>query len=178
MDEGSKRQKKKEDFVIERVYIPLMNGSKKHFKLNKKLGSGAYGDIYLGYVDQINETEITEPVAIKIGTAAGRNMLMREAKVYELFNNEYAGIPRMYGHGIDGDCYVMIMETLSSSLQDLLTESIFPLKAVLIVAVQALAHLEYIHSKSHIHGDLKPSNFLLGTVAKKKSSVHNRLWSC
>jgi len=92
---------------------------------------------------------------------------MREAKVYELFNNEYAGIPRIYGHGLDGDCYVMIMETLSSSLQDLLTESIFPLKAVLIVAVQALAHLEYIHSKSHIHGDLKPSNFLLGSSNKR-----------
>lgn len=36
------------------------------------------------------------------------------------------------------------------------------LKTVLMVALQTLDRLEYLHKSELLHGDVKPSNFLLG----------------
>lgn len=74
------------------------------------------------------------------------------------------------------------MEVLGQSLQDLLTQYHYTECAVVNIAIQAVRHhsahlpsltrrqinhLEYIHSKHYIHGDIKPSNLLVGTGAPR-----------
>jgi len=61
----------------------------------------------------------------------------------------------------------MVMQLLSISLSDLMTEFEMSVKTVLLLADQMIQHLEYIHSKHIIHGDLKPSNFLMGRGEKR-----------
>lgn len=138
------------------------------YRLGRKIGSGSFGDIYLG--TNINSRQ---EVAIKLECVQTNHpQLHIEAKFYKMMQSG-VGIPSIKWCGTEGDYNVLVMELLGPSLEDLFNfcSRKFSLKTVLLLADQLINRIEYIHSKNFIHRDVKPDNFLMG-LGKKGNLVY------
>ncbi|EAR92033.1 casein kinase (macronuclear) [Tetrahymena thermophila SB210] len=152
----------------------------KNYKIVKKLGSGAFGEIFLAINRQNGEE-----YAVKVEEANSRHpQIMFEAKLYNYLNNgsssesglnnsisgtsSYSssdkGIPRVYFCGQDQGYNIMVMDLLGESLEDLFVKvgRKFSLKTVLMLVDQMIQRIEFMHSRNFLHRDIKPDNFLMG----------------
>jgi serine/threonine protein kinase len=139
----------------------------------QKIGSGSFGDIYLGM-----DLTTNEEVAVKLEHVKSRHpQLAYEYKLYRIFASSKSvttgGIPNVRWFGREGEYNVMVMDLLGPSLEDLFAycDRKFSLKTVLMIADQLIARIEYIHAKNYLHRDIKPDNFLVG-LGKKQHIVH------
>jgi serine/threonine protein kinase len=145
------------------VYI----GSQYKILINKKLGSGSFGDIYLGL-----NLKTKEEVAIKLELADSRTpQLNYESKILKFLQGG-EGFPIVQFFGIVGIFNVMIIDLLGPTLEDQFNKCNrhFSLKTVLMLALQMLNRIEFLHSRHFIHRDIKPENFLTG-FGKKKQEI-------
>ena len=136
------------------------------YKIGKKLGSGAFGEVYLA-----TDVKTGEEAALKIESNKTKHpQLIYEAKLLRMMKGK--GIPEMKGVIIEGDYNIMIMQLLGPSLEELFNywKRIFSLKTVLMLAIQMLERIELVQNNHFIHRDMKPDNFLIGH--KKPSYIY------
>ncbi|CAD5174155.1 unnamed protein product [Musa acuminata subsp. malaccensis] len=129
------------------------------FRLGRKIGSGSFGEIYLGTNIQTNEE-----VAIKLENVKTKHpQLLYESKLYRILQGG-TGIPNVKWYGVEGDYNVLVIDLLGPSLEDLFSfcSRKLSLKTVLMLADQMINRVEFVHSKSFLHRDIKPDNFLVG----------------
>ena len=129
------------------------------WKLQKKVGSGAFGEIYKAINLQSNEE-----VAVKLEPSKTKfPQLYYEAKLYKIYNGA-VGLPKIYYFGVSGDFNVLVIDLLGPSLEDLFEycRRKFTLKTVLMIAIQMLQRIEFVHQNGFLHRDIKPDNFLIG----------------
>ncbi|EAL51973.1 casein kinase, putative [Entamoeba histolytica HM-1:IMSS-B] len=137
------------------------------YRLVKKLGSGSFGDIYMG-VNTFNEEE---EVAIKMESTKARCPQLRyEYNLYKILmetgesGTKATGIPAVKWWGMQDDWNLMVMELLGPSLEDLFTYCgrKFSLKTTIMLADQCIKRIQEVHDRFFIHRDIKPDNFVMG----------------
>ncbi|KAG6782117.1 hypothetical protein POTOM_011505 [Populus tomentosa] len=138
------------------------------FRLGRKIGSGSFGQIYLGTNIQTNEE-----VAIKLENVKTRHpQLLYESKLYKMLQGG-TGIPNVKWSGVEGDYNILVMDLLGPSLEDLFNfcNRKLSLKTVLMLADHMINRVEFVHSKSFLHRDIKPDNFLMG-LGRRANQVY------
>ncbi|XP_072995300.1 casein kinase 1-like protein 2 [Typha latifolia] len=138
------------------------------FRLGRKIGSGSFGEIYLGTNIQTNEE-----VAIKLENVKTKHpQLLYESKLYRILQGG-TGISNVRWFGVEGDYNVLVMDLLGPSLEDLFNfcNRKLSLKTVLMLADQMINRVEFVHSKSFLHRDIKPDNFLMG-LGRRANQVY------
>ncbi|XP_031271149.1 casein kinase 1-like protein 10 isoform X1 [Pistacia vera] len=138
------------------------------FKLGRKIGSGSFGELYLGV-----NVQSGEEVAVKLESVKTKHpQLHYESKLYMLLQGG-TGIPHLKWFGVEGEYNVMVIDLLGPSLEDLFNycNRKFTLKTVLMLADQLINRVEYMHSRGFLHRDIKPDNFLMG-LGRKSNQVY------
>lgn len=146
--------------------MDLVVGGK--YKLVRKIGSGSFGELYLGITIQNGEE-----VAVKLESVKTRHpQLHYESKLYMLLQGG-SGVPHLKWFGVEGDYSIMVIDLLGPSLEDLFNycNRKFTLKTVLMLADQLISRVEYMHSRGFLHRDIKPDNFLMG-LGRKANQVY------
>ncbi|ODV87713.1 hypothetical protein CANARDRAFT_173629 [[Candida] arabinofermentans NRRL YB-2248] len=153
-----------------------------HYQIAQKIGEGSFGIIFKGY-DLLRDNQ---PVAIKFESRKSEAPQLRdEFKAYKILNNainkyisngpendlhhylSIEGIPKVYYFGQEGYYNILIIQLLGPSLEDLFEwcGRRFSIKTVAQVAKQMIQRIQFVHENDLIYRDIKPDNFLIGSVA-------------
>jgi serine/threonine protein kinase/Tol biopolymer transport system component len=132
-----------------------------HYQIQKKLGEGGMGAVYLAY-----DTQLRRPVALKVlppehaSNPERRSRLLREARAASALN--HPNIVGIYEVGSDHGVDFIAMEFIEGkSLGDIIPGKGLPLGKALDYAVQIASGLAKAHAAGVIHRDLKPGNIML-----------------
>ncbi|MCX6159176.1 MAG: serine/threonine-protein kinase [Ignavibacteriae bacterium] len=133
------------------------------YKINKKIGEGGMGTVYLGVHEKLNRK-----VAIKVlnpvltGDNDIRERFINEAITLSKLN--HTNIVTLFDFADIGTNLFLIMEFVEGKpLDDLITNDIGAIPEVRCNKIfkQILTGFAYAHTKGIVHRDIKPSNIIL-----------------
>ena len=132
--------------------------------VNKQLGKGGFGQIYLGRNFRENY-----PIAIKVEESSNRSHLHLEYEILKEIQGGI-GIPRIFKYRQGHNHNYLLMELLGKSMDKLFSEceKSFTYKTIFQIGYQMVERIQYVHSKGYIHRDIKPGNFVIGRGDKNK----------
>jgi len=125
------------------------------YRLLKKLGEGSFGSVYKAMYNGNYYALKMEDISLDY------DLLENEATILHYLQGP--NIPKFESFSKDKGYYVLIMELLDTSLDNLFAKyHKFSIKTVAMLGYQIIKILKYIHDKHIIHRDIKPDNFAMG----------------
>ncbi len=138
------------------------------YAIQRLIASGGMGAVYAGL-----QRDLDRPVAIKIlPPDAGRDgesidRFRTEAKAMARLIHPH--IPAVFEFAVVEEYCVLVMELVDgSNVFQLIRESLLPSRRAIEVFQQVCDAVQFAHSRSIVHGDIKPSNILVNTDGQAK----------
>ncbi|MCP3661524.1 MAG: protein kinase, partial [Gammaproteobacteria bacterium] len=135
---------------------------KQVYRIQKKLGEGGFGAVYL-----VEHTRTKEKEAMKVEGAKEPNQVLRMEVVIlnELLRRGGRHVCKIIDRGRNEDFNYVIMTLVGNSLQELRKAcpgAKLSIGSALRAGLQCMEALEDLHGIGYIHRDVKPGNFACG----------------
>jgi serine/threonine protein kinase len=160
--------------MVDKNLTELIGRNINGYTITKYISSGSFGDVFSAKNYKTNEI-VALKIPIKNKDKDGERWLLEEAKVYNELNKDrssdvHNGISNMkILKNKELNKKIIVMDLLGPSLDNILEKSKrFRLKNVILLAIQVIELLKYIHDKGYIHRDIKPDNFVMDYENKTK----------
>ncbi|MCI0606435.1 protein kinase [bacterium] len=146
----------------------MLGSTISHYQLQKKLGAGGMGEVYLAH-----DTSLNRLVALKILPAEfvsnqdRMHRFTREAKAASAIS--HPNVAHIYEIGEENNIHFIAMEYVEGeTLTTRMQRSPLGMDEVLQLAIQIADALQEAHGKGIIHRDIKPANIILTPRGKAK----------
>eukprot|EP01096_Ripella_sp_DP13-Kostka_P018283 TRINITY_DN9848_c0_g1_i1.p1 TRINITY_DN9848_c0_g1~~TRINITY_DN9848_c0_g1_i1.p1 ORF type:complete len:827 (+),score=356.27 TRINITY_DN9848_c0_g1_i1:189-2669(+) len=145
---------------------------KGRWKILRKIGQGAFGEIYSG-----RNVVTSELVAIKVERVDSKKQVLK-LEVAVLKKLQSAGCPYVVTFitcGRHNDYNYMVMELLGENISELRRHQPngrFSMTTTLKLGIQMLRAIEAVHDLGYLHRDIKPSNYAMGLTPAKRHSCY------
>ncbi len=133
----------------------------RHFKIEKLLGKGGMGEVYLAEDKRLERKVAIKFLAEKYGKSSNRlNRFIREAKSASALN--HPNIITIYEIGEFENKHFIATEFIEGeTLHRRLRGKPLEIRAALEIAVQIASALEAAHAAGIVHRDIKPENIMI-----------------
>ena len=145
----------------------MINSGEQRYQLQKLLGQGAFGQVYLALDRQLSEEGHTAMVAIKVLAARDRSPWARQQMIEEatkVRRISHPNVVQVMDRGVteDNEDYIVYELVDGGDMSDQLSQTAqLPIVDAVRLVRQIALGIHAAHSAGVIHCDLKPGNIML-----------------
>ena len=138
------------------------------YLIQKKIGKGSFGTVYQGII-----VTTSQKIAVKLEKRVKDEPGLLETEACRLYLMQGEGIPKIVCYGNNQTHNILVQELLGNSLEQLfnINGRKFTLKTVCSIGIEMIKRIRFVHSKYHIHRDIKPDNFMTG-IEKDDNKIY------
>jgi tau tubulin kinase len=156
--------------VKRKPILPVSSVVKAKWKIQGKIGQGAFGEAYAAV-----DLYTNEDVAIKVEKLDNKKMVLKLEVIALKKIQSCPYVVRYIDSGRKDDCNFLVMERLGENLAELRKHAprqCFSMSTSLRLGIQMIEALEGVHKIGYIHRDVKPSNFVMGKTKTKRDRAY------
>jgi len=155
-------QSKIED-ATQSVFILGPGAEISHYTIEKNLGNGGMGEVYLAHDNSLNRRVALKFLAPNLASdSIFKERFIREARLAGILN--HPNIVTIYEVSeIDDRVYIAMEYVEGSSLRELIDSSALTLNSSFDIAIQICEGLAAAHKSKQVHRDIKPANIIVDT---------------
>ncbi|KAL6634167.1 hypothetical protein ACP70R_026838 [Stipagrostis hirtigluma subsp. patula] len=139
--------------------------SKSQWKRGKLLGSGTFGQVYLGFNSESGQFCAIKEVQVILDDSRSKEQLRQLNQEIDMLRQlSHQNIVQYYGSELSSEALSIYLEYVSGGSIYKLLRDYGPLKETVIrnYTRQILSGLEYLHGQKTVHRDIKGANILVG----------------
>ncbi|PWZ20797.1 Mitogen-activated protein kinase kinase kinase 3 [Zea mays] len=145
--------------------------SQSQWKKGKALGSGTFGQVYVGFNSEIGKFCAIKEVQVILDDSKSKERLRQlNQEVDMLTQLTHQNIVQYYGSELTDEALSIYLEYVSGGSIDKLLKDYGPFKEPVIrnYTKQILSGLAYLHGRKTVHRDVKGANVLVGPNGEVK----------